>query len=73
MFLKKYVVKSTDPISAIGNEYHTPLSPIVCPSIYAAGNNINICLVKDIIRLAMPFPRAWNTEPTIMQNPANAK
>ena len=57
----------------MGIDHHTADNPPTFARIAAAGRMIKSCLVAEMIRLYTPFPNAWNTEPTIIQNPANRK
>ena len=57
----------------MGMDHHTADNPPTFARMAAAGRMIRSCLVAEMIRLYTPFPKAWNTDPTMMQKPANRK
>ena len=59
--------------SAMGKENQTRSSRPLRDSRYAAGSNTKSCRATDTIRLRIPFPKAWNTEPHTTQYPARRK
>ena len=62
-----------DISSASAKEYQTAWRPHVFAKNQARGRMHKSCLATDTIRLYTPFPSAWNTDPMMMQYPANKK
>ena len=73
ILLKSSVERATDTISARGMDHHTMDRPYSTAKRYAAGRITRSWRAADTIRLYIPFPRAWKTEPTMMQYPAKMK
>ena len=59
--------------SAIGNASHTRFKLPLSDNRYALGNSTTTCLTSELIKLYVPFPIAWNTEPKMIQYPATGK